>query len=249
MTRPNLTLSAMVALLAVCGLSSPLSAQDRAWHGVNGEMKARILSLSVGPGGEVYASDDSGHVMRAEANGSEWSESSIGVPPSGTVVAAVLAHPAGRVFAVSGMRIYATDDQGQHWSQVGVWARASRTLGCTSLGTVLVGSTSAFVFRTTDLGTSWNGSSFPSGSNEGTFLAYDSANVFAGTTRGIYRSRSDGTSWILTDSSTLELLRESARPRHAGEIVCGKRQRDVRVRRLGFTLDEGNRSGRSFLCL
>jgi ligand-binding sensor domain-containing protein len=203
MIRLKLTLAIVITFFAVCGVPSTLAAQDLAWRSASGEMKARILSLSVGPGGEVYASDDSGHVIRIEANGSDWSESSIGVPPSGTVVAAVLAHPGGRVFAVSAMRIYASDDRGQHWNQVGIWARSSRTLGCTSQGTVLVGSTSSSVFRSSNLGVTWIASSLPSGSYEATFLAWDSANVFAGTARGIYRSQSDGASWNLTDSSTL----------------------------------------------
>jgi ligand-binding sensor domain-containing protein len=205
MNRFKLAMWTSLGLLTVLASPRTITAQDLAWHDASGALNVRIQSIASGASGEVYASDDSGYINRAEPNGSDWSKSILATGPTTTVVAALLVHPAGKLFAVSGPKIYASDDNGHQWIQVGTWSRTGRTLGCTFQGTVLVGSTISSVFRSTNLGGSWTAASLPSNANEPAFLAYDSSNVFAATSHGVYRSQSDGATWSLADSSTQSL--------------------------------------------
>ncbi len=203
MNRIRLTLRLAATLIVLAGLFRPAIGQELTWHDANGAFRGTIRSIAVATDGVVFACDDSGYVIRAEANGSDWLKRDVIANPLSTPAAAVLVHPTGRMFAVSGTRIYASDDKGQSWVAVGNWSRVSRALGCTLQGTVLVGSTTSAVFRSTNLGSTWGAASLPTGANEASFLAYDSLTVFAATTSGVYRSRGDGINWGLTDSSTL----------------------------------------------
>jgi len=73
MNRFKLAMWTSLGLLTVLASPRTITAQDLAWHDASGALNVRIQSIASGASGEVYASDDSGYINRAEPNGSDWS--------------------------------------------------------------------------------------------------------------------------------------------------------------------------------
>jgi photosystem II stability/assembly factor-like uncharacterized protein len=208
-----------ILLTALLFTSELAVSQDLTWVDQNGVAGTGIKWFSIGPAGYAYASDDSGYVLTIEPDGMTWTRSFFGPTVSSNPASAVVAHPSGKVFAVSGQKVYATTDMGQSWTQITTMARIGRTMACTIQGSILIGASNA-VYRSSNQGSSWSAVQLPAGATEPVFLPYDSVSNFAATPKGIFRGTGEGSSWQLSDTATQSIGAKSLARDSMGRIFA-----------------------------
>lgn len=157
---------------------------------------ARVLGLA-GDGSAVYAATEAG-VFVSRDRGAHWQASSEGLPAA--------ARPQSIVVNTRGILVGTTQGlyrsrDGKTWSAVGGGVLATGLvrpiLGDPRQGDRVFAVVAQSVFKSTDGGSNWTGVKSPISNLSLLSLAFSDKNVlYAGTTRGVWRSSDEGASWL-----------------------------------------------------
>jgi hypothetical protein len=161
-----------------------------------------VLSLTSDPSGTLFASTEGyGRVFRSSSDGDLWTTTNNGL--DSVIIRAVIADPAGRIFAATGAGIYRSTNQGGNWfpANTGLTHNDVRCVTLGPGGSVFAGTSAGNdgigVFQSTDGGAHWAGLNTGFAGEVVLALASDSnGNILAGLSpAGVYRSTDNGQTW------------------------------------------------------
>ena len=164
--------------------------------------RLRIFELQRSPANLLYAASDGG-VLRSDDDGTSWAYSNENL--ANAIVKAVLVATDGSIFAGSGSGVARSNDLGLSWTNTS--QGLPRSYGISALFELpdmdfLAGSEVSEVYRSLDLGNSWQLlGTLPGASNPVTAFARDSQGTLFATTgsgssgSGVFRSIDGGATW------------------------------------------------------
>lgn len=152
-------------------------------------------------GNVIFAGHDCAGLYKSTDNGESWSA----IPGVNGINA--FARMGDTLFTFSSGEVYCSTDSGSTWKAIDTFDRDGSTFYFTAIGAdgneLYAGSGCNGIFRTTDLGTTWQNVCAPGSelSRLGVYtFCFSGGNILAGTYAGMFRSGDDGATWTNADS-------------------------------------------------
>ncbi len=142
-------------------------------------------------GGRVYAGTLLRGVFVSADNGRTWREANAGL---GNLTINALGAAGSNVLAATNGGLYRSGDGGQSWTRAAAGGLSVRSV-LASGASVFIGTSAGRIFRSTDNGQSFNERGAVANNPIVYALAALGENLFAGTSRGLFRSADSGQTW------------------------------------------------------
>lgn len=184
-------LALLFAFLCLSGLSTPARTQSASQWRALAPLEGGTVNALLEKDGVVYAGTATTGIFTSSDNGKTWHQAGSGV---GNLTVSALAAAGSNVLAATNAGVYRSNDGGQSWTFASL-NNQSVTALLSNSGNIFAGTNQGRIFFSSDEGKSWQERTFLPLFPTIFALAALSDQLFAGTSRGVFRSADQGQSW------------------------------------------------------